>query len=146
MSFDFELVRRFKPEFSEINKVLQKAHKSIRSAELLLRDDPEGALTMAYEGMLKSSLALMFSNGYRPRVQQGHHKTLVLYARYMLKGSLVVVDSYERLRRKRNKAVYDTEVVTKTEAKNAVEVSCEYFDIVEAKIATDNPQQKLWSP
>ena len=147
MTFDFGSVKKQKVDFVQINKILQKAFRSIQTAEMAFSDnDPEGALTMAYEAMLKTSLALLSANGFRPRIQLGHHKTLILYARHILVESASVIDTYDRLRRKRNKTIYDVEVVTKLEAKQSVAVAKMYFILVEEKIESQNPQQKLWRP
>lgn len=145
MSFDFSLVNKQKVDFSQINTILKKSYQTIKSAELTLDSDQEASFTLSYESMLKTSLALMLSRGYRPRVQLGHHKTLVLYARYVLKQFTEITATYDRMRQKRNKLIYDVASVGKTEAKQALAIAKKYFDIVEDKIAEDNPQQKLWN-
>lgn len=38
---------------------------------------PETAYEIAYEAMIKSSLALMLSHGQRPRKQLGHHIAII---------------------------------------------------------------------
>lgn len=144
MNFDFSSVHKQKPDFTQINTILQKSYQTIKSAELTLESDQEASFTLSYESMLKTSLALMLSRGYRPRVQLGHHKTLVLYAKYVLKQFGSITATYDRMRQKRNKLIYDVASVGKTEAKQALAIAKKYFDIVEDKIAEDNPQQKLW--
>lgn len=144
MSFDFSLVHKQTIDFKQINIILSKSYQSIKSAELTLDSDCEASFTLSYESMLKTSLALMLSRGYRPRVQLGHHKTLVLYAKYVLRQFSSIIATYDRMRQKRNKLIYDIASVGKTEAKQALLIAKRYFDIVEDKIAKDNPQQKLW--
>lgn len=144
MSFDFSLVHKQKSDFTQINTILQKSYQTIKSAELTLESDQDASFTLSYESMLKTSLALMLSRGYRPRVQLGHHKTLVLYAKHVLNQFESITAIYDRMRQKRNKLIYDVASVGKTEAKQALVIAKEYFDIVEARIAEDNPQQKLY--
>jgi hypothetical protein len=39
--------------------------------------DEEACLQQAYEAMLKASLGFMFSRGFRPRSQPGHHIAII---------------------------------------------------------------------
>jgi len=58
--------------------------------------------------MLKASLGFMFSHGFRARSQPGHHIAIIDFVRSRIDkkhaGLLIVFD---RLRRKRNMALYD---------------------------------------
>lgn len=144
MSFDYSLAKKQKIDFRQINKILEKSYQTFQSAEVILESDSEASFTLSYESMLKISLALMLSKGYRPRVQLGHHKTLVSFAKEILKEFSSITATYDRMRQKRNKLIYDIASVSKTEAKQALEIAKKYFDIVEDKIAEDNPQQRLW--
>jgi uncharacterized protein (UPF0332 family) len=147
MDFDFSYVKKQPVNFGQINKILQKAYKTIQSAKTTLKTDPEACFTLAYESMLKTTLALMLSRGFRPKIQLGHHKTLVNYAKYVLKDRFSkITATYDRMRQKRNKLLYDVASVSETEAKQSAIVAEKYFRIVEQKIASDNPQQKLWKP
>jgi len=147
MDFDFSYVKKQPVNFGQINKILQKAYKTIQSAKTTLKTDPETCFTLAYESMLKTTLALMLSRGFRPKIQLGHHKTLVNYAKYVLKDRFSkITATYDRMRQKRNKLLYDVASVSETEAKQSAIVAEKYFRIVEQKIASDNPQQKLWKP
>ncbi|HOX41593.1 MAG TPA: hypothetical protein PK263_05385 [bacterium] len=96
--------------------------------------------------MLKTTLALMLSCGYRPKTQLGHHAVLVEYAKFVLKQFSSLTEIYGRMRKKRNKIIYETETVSKSEAQRAVNMATKYFKVVEQKISEDNPQQKLWQP
>lgn len=144
MNFNYSSVRKQKVDFSQINSILQKSYKTIMSAELTLDTDHEASFTLSYESMLKTTLALMLSRGYRPRVQLGHHKTLVLYSKNVLSQFSEITATYDRMRQKRNKIIYDVASISKTEANQALAVARKYFDVVEEKISVDNPQQKLW--
>ena len=147
MIFDPLSVKKQPVNFKQINQILQKAHKSILSATATLKINPEDCFTLAYESMLKTTLALILSHGFRPKVQLGHHKTLVEFAKHILKGNFdAIADTYDRMRKKRNKLVYDVASVSQTEAEQAVKIAKRYFKIVEEKISSDNPQQKLWKP
>lgn len=147
VTFDKNTVKKQAVNFKQINQTLEKAYKSIKSAKATLKINPEDSFTLAYESMLKTTLALMLSHGFRPRVQLGHHKTLVEFAKLVLKGKFSqLADTYDRMRKKRNKLLYDVASVGQTEASQAVAIAEKYFVVVENKISEDNPQQKLWRP
>jgi len=144
-SFDFQSIREQKKDISQIRKTFAKAIQSQKSANKLLASDSEGSFTLAYEAMLKASLALMFSRGFRPRVKLGHHKTLINFSSYVLGEDFSkIMATYDRMRDKRNKIIYDTNVVSGTEAKHAVEFSIKYLKAVANKIAEENPQLRLF--
>lgn len=146
MSFDFQSVRKQPVNFHQINKVLQKAWKSLELAKTSVKISADDSFVLAYESMLKTSLALMLSRGYRPKVQLGHHKTLIGFARYILKNFNQLANTYDKIRKKRNKIIYEIVNTSESETKYAITIAEKYFKIVEAKIAQDNPQQKLWKP
>jgi len=56
----------------QVKQFLADAHKKASTARKNLPIDAEAAYQIAYEAMLKASLALMLSHGERPRVQLGH--------------------------------------------------------------------------
>jgi hypothetical protein len=59
---------------------LADAHKKAAAAQKNLDIDAETAYQIAYEAMLKASIALMLSHGQRPRVQLGHHIAIIEFA------------------------------------------------------------------
>ena len=91
--------------------------------------------------MLKASLGFMFSHGFRARSQPGHHIAIVDFARLRIDkkdaGLLVVFD---RLRRKRDTALYDdTGFVSRHDAEQALESAGEYLNVIRANIAARKP-------
>lgn len=147
MSFDFSTVKKQTTNFSQVNKILQKSYNSIRSAEKTIKIDVESCFTLSYEAMLKTTLALMLSQGFRPRVQLGHHVTLVNFSKHILGHKFSSITStYNKMRQKRNKLIYDIDSVSRTEANLSLSTAKKYFKLVEEKISSDNPQQKLWKP
>src|ERR1700736_2148284 len=96
------------PDWPQIERFLQAAERKLISAEKVLAFDEEASLQLAYEAMLKASLGFMFSHGARARSQPGHHIAIIEFVRSRIgkknAGLLIVFD---RLRRKRNQALYD---------------------------------------
>lgn len=62
---------------------------------------PKTAYQIAYEAMLKGSLALMLAHGQRPRVQLGHHIAIIEFAQKNLDPALAPTFAlFDRMRRK----------------------------------------------
>lgn len=142
--FDFSSVKKQVIDFRQIKMILGKAEKSLVSSRHILQQDPESAFTLAYESMLRASMALMFSCGYRPRVQLGHHKTLVIFSKYVLGEAFAsMTATYDKMRSKRNRVVYDVGAVSETEAKEGLKMAEKYLRVVRKKIEEENPQLKL---
>jgi len=132
-------------DWVQIDRFLQSADKKLASAHKILALDEEASLEQAYEAMLKASLAFMFSHGVRPRSQPGHHIAIIEFVRQRTDkrhGRLLTV--FDRLRRKRNTALYDDSgFVSHHDAEEAIGTAREYLD-VEAGAAA--PGLPLMSP
>ena len=57
----------------QVRQFFADAHKRAVAARKNLAIDSEAAYQIAYEAMIKGSLALMLSHSQRPRKQLGHH-------------------------------------------------------------------------
>lgn len=124
----------------QVRDYLSDARKKSVSARKNLAIDSEIAYQVAYEAMLKASLALMLSHGQRPRVQVGHHIAIIGFAQKHLDASLApTFDLFDRMRRKRNAAFYDIALISEAEAKDAVLTAENYIKIIAADIATRVP-------
>lgn len=123
-----------------MKQFLADAHKKASTARKDLPVDAEAAYQIAYEAMLKASLALMLSHGERPRVQLGHHIAIIEFAQKHLGSTPVGIFAlFDRMRRKRNNAFYDLALISDTEAEEAVKVSEDYLKLVSANLATRLP-------
>ena len=90
--------------------------------------------------MLKASLGFMFSHGFRSG-SPGHHIAIIDFARSRIDkkhaGLLVIFD---RLRRKRNLALYDdTGFHFHHEAEQALQSAGDYLNVIRADIAVRKP-------
>lgn len=142
--FDFNSVKKQEIDFRQIEIILNKADKSLDSSRKIYRQDSESAFTLAYESMLKASMALMFSQGYRPRVQLGHHKTLIKFSKFVLGEDFTgITATYDQMRGKRNRVVYDVGAVSEAEVKDALSMAEKYLKVIKQKIKEQNPQMKL---
>jgi len=118
-----------------VKQFLADAHKKAVAARKNLAIDEESAYQIAYQAMLKASLALMLSHGQRPRVQLGHHAAIIEFAQKHLDPKLASAFAlFDRMRRKRNDAFYDIAIISDVEADDAVKAAEEYLRVIAADI------------
>jgi uncharacterized protein (UPF0332 family) len=137
-------MKKLKPhrvDWEQIERFLASAERKLASAHKILAFDEEACLQQAYEAMLRASLGFMFSHGFRARSQPGHHIAIIDFVRARIDarhaGLLTVFD---RLRRKRNLALYDdTGFVSHHEAEEALESAHSFIDVIRADIAARKP-------
>jgi len=91
--------------------------------------------------MLKASLGFMFSHGFRARSQPGHHITIIDFVQVRIdKKHARLLTVFDRLRRKRNMALYDdTGFVSHHEAEQALEAARNYLAVIRADITARQP-------
>jgi len=142
--FDFSLLKKQTVNYQQIEVTIHKAYKSVEASRKVLGTDTNSSFILAYEAMLKATLALMLSRGYRPRTALGHHKTLVDFSSFVLGEKFEgITAAYDSMRAKRNKVVYDIALVSEDEASQATILAGQYVDIIKNKIEEDNPQPRL---
>jgi uncharacterized protein (UPF0332 family) len=128
-------------DWAQIERFLASADKKLASARKILAFDEEACLQQAYEAMLKASLGLMFSHGLRARSIPGHHVAIIEFARQRVdKKHARLLTAFDRLRRKRNLALYDdTGFVSEEDAEHALESARDYLAVVRADINARKP-------
>ncbi len=95
------------------------ALRDIATARSLLANNLDWAYTIAYNAVLQAGRTLMFSHGYRPDGANQHVSVVKFVELYLDKNDSIIFD---RMRRKRNRSVYDTAgSITESEAKFAVQ-------------------------
>lgn len=137
-------MKKLKPhtvDWAQIERFLASADKKLASAHRILAFDEEACLQLAYEAMLKASLAFMFSHGFRARSQPGHHIAIIEFVRsHIDKKHSGLLTVFDRLRRKRNLALYDdTGFVSHHDAEQALETAANYLNVIRADITARRP-------
>ena len=137
-------MKRLKPQkvdWAQIERFLQSAEKKLASAHKILAFDEEACLQQAYEAMLKASLGFMFSHGFRARSQPGHHIAIIEFVRARIdKKHSGLLTVFDRLRRKRNTALYDdTGFVSHHDAEEALESARKFISVIRTDIASRKP-------
>jgi uncharacterized protein (UPF0332 family) len=129
-------------DWAQIERFVASAEKKLASAHKILAFDEEACLQQAYEAMLKASLGFMFSHGFRARSQPGHHIAIIDFVRTRLdKKRTGLISVFDRLRRKRNLALYDDRgFVSQHDAKQALQAASDYLAVVRADIIARKPE------
>jgi len=138
-------LQKKKVSFKELESVLNKAHKSLRAADILVNKDiDESAFKEAYDGMILAGRALIFSLGYKPRTVGSHSITIRFCELYLGKEFRTLVEKFKKMKQKRNYLIYGTGlVISETEAKNAITTAKEFIKEIKEIIQKNNPQKKL---
>jgi hypothetical protein len=131
-------MKKLKPhtvDWAQIERFLASADKKLASAHQILAFDEEACLQQAYEAMLKASLGFMFSHGFRARSQPGHHIAIIDFVRSRIdKKHSALLTVFDRLRRKRNLALYDDMgFVSQHDAEQALEAAASYLKLGSAR-------------
>src|SRR6202161_2660634 len=128
-------------DWAQIHRSLASADKKLAAARKILAFDEEACLQQAYEAMLKASLGFMFSHGFRARSQPGHHIAIIDFVRSRIdKKHAGLLATFDRLRRKRNIALYDdTGFISHHDAEQALESAANYLNVIRADIAARHP-------
>lgn len=134
-------LRPHKVDWPQIERFLQSAEKKLAAAHKILVFDEEACLQQAYEAMLKASLGYMFSCGFRVGSQLGHHIAIIEFVRARMdKRHAALITVFDRLRRKRNTALYDdTGFVSYHDAEQALEIATQYLTVIRADIDARKP-------
>lgn len=133
-----------KPDFAQINSWLDQSKKDLATATKNLAIDAQWSLAIAYQAMLKTGRALMFSFSRLPH-GPAQHKTVVEFtAKKLGLESQNLANQFERLRRKRHDFFYNRlSGISLTEAKNAIQSGKSLLIQVQSIIASRDPQRKL---
>ena len=71
------LIKPFEGSASQVKARLELAKRDVRVAKATMAQDRDWAFSIAYNAILQSTRALMFSYGFRPAAGEGQHKAAV---------------------------------------------------------------------
>lgn len=129
------LIGKIPIDKKRVEQCVEIAKRDLETAQSLSEDNPDWAFSIAYNSMLQSARALMFSMGFRPQ-GQAQHISAVRFAEAVLGNKaeeiIVVMD---RMRRKRHRVVYDTSgLISIGEANRAVTNAENFFKLMENEL------------
>ncbi len=114
------LVRKIPVDKRRVLECLDIAERDLKTAISLSNDNPDWAYSIAYNSMLQSARALMFSFGFRPHGQAKHISAVRFAEAALGKKAKDIIMILDRMRRKRHRVVYDTSgLISQLEANKA---------------------------
>ncbi len=118
----------------DVKSALQLAKRDLAAAQKMKKENADWTYNIAYNAMLQTGRALMYSRGYRPTGNK-QHVSVVRFAEEVLeKEAQDLLLAFDRMRRKRHIAVYDTSgTISKTEAENALKRAQQFYEIIAKK-------------
>lgn len=138
------LIKRCPLDYKAILNLLKRAYVDLKTAKRNLSQDEECAFNYAYNAMLRSGLALMFAEGFRPDIKD-KHLTVVRFVSLVLGDDFKrLINDYDFMRRKRNRFIYEPEIPCSIkEAKDALKTAEEFVDKIAEFIRKKLPQKEF---
>lgn len=138
------LIKKCPIDYKAIANLIKRAYLDIKTAKRNIDDDEECAYNYAYNAMLRSGLALMFSEGFRPEIKN-KHLTIVRFACSVLGDKFRrIINDYDFMRKKRNRFIYEPDIPCSVkEAKDAIKTAEEFVDKISKLIREKNPQKEF---
>ncbi len=125
-------IKPFKAASPQIENQMSLARRDLETAAKILDQDTDWAFNIAYNAILQATRGLIYFEGYRLTSAEGHHKAAIEFAQLALGEDFKdQVRFFERMRKKRNQAVYDhAGIISKTEAVQAIEFAERFVKII----------------
>jgi uncharacterized protein (UPF0332 family) len=138
------LMKKCPVDWRAINNLMKRAYTDLRTAKRNIEYDEECAYNYAYNAMLRSGLALMFSQGFRPEIKD-KHLTVVRFVSSLLGSKFKkVINDYDFMRRKRHRFIYEPDIpCSRKEAQDALGAAKEFVNIIGKFIKEGNPQTEF---
>jgi uncharacterized protein (UPF0332 family) len=129
------LIKKCPVDWNAVNNLIKRAYTDLKTAERNISDDEECAYNYAYNAMLRSGLALMFSTGFRPEIKD-KHLTIVKFTSSILGIKFrKIINDYDFMRRKRHRFVYEPDIpCSGKEASDALRTAKKSVDIISKMI------------
>lgn len=131
-------IRKLNVSRNEILEAIKRAERDLKTAKIIMAEDWDWGFAVAYNAVLQASRAYMFSQGYRPGSNQGHKNTFAFMAEAMGKEYDDLITYFDRMRNKRNQAIYDVAgLITETEARNLFKQATEFVALIKRRLRGD---------
>lgn len=128
-------IYRHRSTREEIERTLQLADRDLRMARLTIAEDWDWAFSIAYNAVLQSARAYMYSRGFRPAAEQGHKNTFAFMRAALGSEFASLIGYFDRMRTKRNQAIYDVAgLITEEEARSILKNAAGFVETVKAQL------------
>ena len=123
----------------EIERTIQLADRDLRMARLTMAEDWDWAFSIAYNAVLQSARAYMYSRGFRPAAEQGHKNTFAFMRATLGDEFASLIGYFDRMRTKRNQAIYDVAgLITGEEARSILKNAIAFVETVKAELRRES--------
>lgn len=131
-------------DYRAIKNLIKRAYIDLKTAKRNLTLDGECSYNYAYNALLRSGLALMFSKGFRPEIKN-KHLTVVTFAGLVLGYEFkTLINDYDFMRKKRNRFIYEPDIpCSQKEAKDAIKTAEEFVEKIAELIRKESPQREF---
>lgn len=138
------LIKKCPIDHKAVRNLIKRAYVDLKTAKRNLTVDEECAYNYAYNALLRSGLALMFSRGFRPEIKD-KHLTIVRFASSVLGDEFnKLINDYDFMRKKRNRFIYEPDIpCSMKEAKDAIKTAEEFVDKISKLIREKAPQKEF---
>ena len=134
-------LERLAPSPEMAQRLLKDGGAHVGLASRGTKDDPAGALQLAYDAARKAATALLVAQGLRPTTRGGHIAALdAARAQFNDKGGVAVFGRINRLRRRRHDSEYpseDSPAITTADADRALDITRDAIAAATKLLATD---------
>lgn len=128
-------IHRHRASKDEIERLVQLADRDLRMARHTMPEDWDWGFSIAYNAVLQASRAYMYSRGFRPTTSQGHKNTFAFMRAALGDEFSTVIGYFDRMRVKRNQAMYDVAgVITETEAKAILAHATRFVEAIKSQL------------
>lgn len=136
-------VKRGRFSRKQVEDYLRIARRDPKTAKAVIETSREWGFNIAYNAMHQAGRAFMFHKGFRP-VGEGHHATVIRFLAIGLGAqddeTLALMD---RMRRKRNRATYDTVgTISRREAEEAITAAREFVGEIRRRLRPPKREPK----
>jgi len=138
------LIKKCPIDTKTAKNLMHRASLDLQTAARNLDQDPECTFTYSYTAMMRSGLALMLSQGFRPAMAK-KHQTIVAFVENSL-GTVLedTAGSFDVLRRKRNQFIYEPDLpCSRKEAEEALKTARDFVDVLSQIINKERGQPEL---
>jgi len=138
------LIKKCPVDSKASSNLIMRALKDLNTAKGNLENDPDCTYTYAYTAMLRSGLALMLCEGYRPDIKD-KHLTVIRFASSVLDHEAKdILNDYDSMRRKRHRFVYEPDIpCSLKEAESSLKSANSFVNLVHRYIRKRYPQLDL---
>jgi len=138
------LIKKCPLDHKAILNLLKRAYVDLKTAKRNINQDEECAFNYAYNAMLRSGLALMFAEGFRPDIKDKHLTVIRFVGVVLGEDFKKIINDYDFMRKKRNRFIYEPEIPCSIkEAKDALKTAEEFVAAISRLIKGRMPQKEF---